>query len=89
MGAEDDDHRLAARLQADRQPDGSPTYSFLTALSLLVFYAFACQCMSTVAVVARETRSWRWPVFMFAYMSVLAYVASLVVYQGGRLFGLA
>jgi ferrous iron transport protein B len=44
--------------------------------------------MSTLAVVKRETKSWRWPAFMFAYMTVLAYVASFVVYQGGRLLGL-
>jgi ferrous iron transport protein B len=54
----------------------------------MVFFALSCQCMSTLAVVRRETRSWRWPAFMFAYMTVLAYGASLLVYQGGRLLGL-
>ncbi|HEY2934759.1 MAG TPA: ferrous iron transport protein B [Acidobacteriota bacterium] len=59
----------------------------LTAVSLMVFFALACQCMSTLAVVRRETNGWRWPVFLFTYMTVLAYVCSLLVYQGGRLLG--
>jgi ferrous iron transport protein B len=53
----------------------------------MVFFALSCQCMSTLAVVKRETRSWRWPSFLFAYMTVLAWIASFVVYQGGKLFG--
>jgi ferrous iron transport protein B len=52
-----------------------------TALSLMVFFALCCQCASTLVVIRRETRSWRWPVFTFAYMTALAYVAALVVYQ--------
>jgi len=59
----------------------------LTAVSLMVFFALACQCMSTLAVVRRETNGWRWPVFLFSYMTLLAYLCSLVVYQGGRLLG--
>ena len=57
-----------------------------TALSLMVFFALCCQCASTLAVIRRETRSWRWPLFTFTYMTVLAYVAALVVYQVGSLF---
>ena len=53
----------------------------------MVFFVLACQCMSTVSVVRREAGSWGWPVFMFAYMTVLAYGASLFVYQVGSLFG--
>ena len=53
----------------------------------MVFFALACQCMSTLAVVKRETKSWRWPAFLFVYMTALAYAASLLVYQGGRLLG--
>jgi ferrous iron transport protein B len=67
--------------------DGRPRYTPLVGLSLLVFFALSCQCMSTLAVVRRETKTWRWPAFMFAYMTVLAYGASLLVYQGGRLLG--
>ncbi len=68
--------------------DGSPVYTPLAGLSLMVFFALACQCMSTLAIVKRETRSLRWPVFMFVYMTVLAWVASFLVYQGGLLIGL-
>ncbi|MEJ7710156.1 MAG: hypothetical protein WKF84_09900 [Pyrinomonadaceae bacterium] len=54
---------------------------------MMVFFVLACQCMSTVAVVRRETNSWRWPLFMVAYMTALAYIASLITFQGGRLLG--
>ena len=63
------------------------TYTPLVGLSLMVFFVLACQCMSTLAVVRRETNSWRWPLFMFGYMTVLAYCGSLLVYQAGRLLG--
>jgi ferrous iron transport protein B len=62
-------------------------YSPLTGLSLMIFFALAMQCMSTLAVVRRESRSWRWPALLFGYMTVLAWVVSLIVYQGGRLLG--
>jgi ferrous iron transport protein B len=57
------------------------------ALSMMVFFALCCQCASTLVVIRRETRSWRWPVFTFVYMTALAYVGALAVYQVGRLFG--
>jgi ferrous iron transport protein B len=57
-------------------------WSMATALSLLVWYILACQCLSTLAVTRRETNSWKWPAFMFAYMTALAYVASFVTYHG-------
>jgi ferrous iron transport protein B len=57
-----------------------------TALSLMVFFALCCQCASTLVVIRRETRSWRWPAFTFAYMTALAYVGALVVYQVASLF---
>lgn len=60
---------------------GLPVFTFATAFSLMLFYAFAMQCMSTVAVVYRETKSWRWPVIQLVYMTGLAYVASLIAYQ--------
>jgi ferrous iron transport protein B len=78
---------LRDKLRAQKRPDGTPAFTWLTALSLMVFFVLACQCMSTLAVVKRETNSWRWPIFMFGYMTVLAYVASLVVYQGGLALG--
>ncbi len=72
-----------------RRPDGRPAWTPLVAVSMMVFFVLACQCMSTVAIVRRETNSWRWPLFMVGYMLVLAYAASFVTYQGGRLLGFA
>ncbi len=72
-----------------RRDNGSPAWTPLVAVSLMVFFVLACQCMSTVAIVRRETNSWRWALFMVAYMLVLAYAASFITYQGGRLFGLS
>ena len=67
---------------------GRPEYSPLIALSLMVFFVLACQCMSTVAVVRRETNSWFWPLFMVVMMNALAWIASFAVLQGGRALGL-
>jgi ferrous iron transport protein B len=80
---------LVEAIRNAKRPDGSPVWTPLVALSLLVFFVLACQCMSTLAIVRRETNSWRWPLFMVSYMLVLAYVASLVTYQGGRFLGLS
>lgn len=60
---------------------GLPVFTFATSLSLMLFYAFAMQCMSTVAVVYRETKSWKWPGIQLVYMTAMAYVASLIAYQ--------
>ena len=73
--------------EAVDQRTGQRAYTPLTGLSLMVFYVLACQCMSTLAVVRRETNSWRWPVFMLVMMNSLAWLASFAVYQGGRLLG--
>ncbi len=78
---------LREQIRAETKADGRPVYTPLVGLSLMVFFALACQCMSTLAVVRRETKSWRWPAFMFAYMTTLAYVASLAVFQIGSLLG--
>jgi ferrous iron transport protein B len=88
-GADAESAPLRDKLRAERRPDGRPTYTPLVGLSLMIFFALSCQCMSTLAVVRRETASLRWPAFLFAYMTVLAWLVSLVVYQGGRLLGLA
>ena len=80
---------LVGALRNAKRPDGSPVWTPLVGLSLMIFFLLACQCMSTVAIVRRETNSWRWPLFMVGYMLVLAYVASLVTYQGGLLLGLS
>jgi ferrous iron transport protein B len=71
-----------------KRPDGSPAWTPLVAVSMMVFFVLALQCMSTLAVVRRETNSWRWPLFMLGYMFVLAYAGSFITYQGGRLLGL-
>ena len=60
---------------------GKPVFSLAVAFSLMMFYAFAMQCASTVAVVYRETKNWRWPAIQFAYMTVLAYAASFLAYH--------
>ena len=83
--ADEESLSLRASLQEARREDGSPLMTPLAGVSLMVFFVLACQCMSTIGVVRRESGSWGWPVFMFAYMSVLAYAASLIVYQAGSL----
>jgi ferrous iron transport protein B len=70
-----------------KREDGKPAWTPLTALSMMVFFVLACQCMSTVAIVRRETNSWRWPLFMVGYMTALAWIASFITFQGGRLLG--
>lgn len=78
---------LVTAVREAKKDDGSLAWTPLTALSLMVFFVLAMQCMSTLAVVRRETNSWSWPIFMFVYMTVLAYVASLITYQGGKALG--
>jgi ferrous iron transport protein B len=85
--ADETNEPLRETLRAAVWPDGSPLFTPLAGVSLMVFFVLACQCMSTVAIVKRESGGWRWPLFMVAYMTVLAYSASLLVYQAGRLFG--
>ena len=78
---------LIEAMRNDRRPDGTPVYNILSAISLMVFFVFFAQCMATFAIVKRETNSWRWPLVMMLYMTTLAYIASLIVYQGGKLLG--
>ncbi|MEO9142371.1 MAG: ferrous iron transporter B [Polyangiaceae bacterium] len=77
----DDQAPLATRLREAKNPDGSPAYSTASGLALLAFFMLACQCMSTIAAIRRETHSWRWPAFVLAYTYTLAYVVAVVVYQ--------
>jgi ferrous iron transport protein B len=79
--AENNQSSLYSTLQHARRSDGSPIFNTATCASLLVFYILAAQCLSTTAVVRRETNSWKWPLFQIAYMTGLAYVAALLVYQ--------
>ena len=85
--ADEESQSLRASLRAARRADGSPLMTPLTGVSLMVFFVLACQCMSTIGVVRRESGSWGWPAFMFAYMSALAYSASLLVHQAGSRLG--
>jgi ferrous iron transport protein B len=79
---------LSESMRNDTNPQtGLPVYSSLVALSLMVFYVFAAQCMATFAIVRHETNSWKWPLIMITYMTSLAYIASFIVYQGGTLIG--
>jgi ferrous iron transport protein B len=84
---EDAEVPLRERMRTERRADGSRPYSPLVGASLLAFFALACQCSSTLAVIRRETRSWRWPLFLFAYTGVLAWLTSFAIYQGGKLLG--
>ena len=86
--ASEESTSLHETLRAARHADGSPVFTPLASVSLMVFFVLAAQCMSTVAVIKRESGSWRWALFMVAYMTALAYVGSLLVFQGGRLLGL-
>ena len=78
---------LISAVRDAKKDDGTPAWTPLTALTLMVFFVLAMQCMSTVAVVRRETNSWWWALFMVGYMTGLAYLAAFLTYQGGRLLG--
>lgn len=76
-----DDATLKQKMQTAVRDDGTKVYTLPTAISLMVFYVLAMQCMSTLAVVKRETRTWKWPIIQFAYMTGLAYLMSFVAFQ--------
>jgi ferrous iron transport protein B len=89
LGGEEDEgsQPLKERMRNATWADtGEPVYNIPVALSIMVFFALCCQCAATLAVVKRETNSWRWPMFAFAYMTGLAYLAALATYQVGMLF---
>jgi len=90
IGGEVDEESPSLRdaMRAETRSDGKPVYTPLVGMSLMIFFALACQCMSTLAVVKRETGGYAWPAFLFVYMTALAWLCSFVVYQGGRLLGL-
>ena len=78
---------LRQAMLAAKWPDGRVLFTPLTCLTLMVFYVFAMQCISTLAVVRRETNSWRWPAFQILYLTGTAWIVCLVVYQAGRALG--
>ena len=78
---------LAKTLREEKRADGTPAYTTLVGVTLMVFYVFALQCVSTIAVVRRETNSWKWPLFQLLYMTALAWGMAFITYQGGKLLG--
>jgi len=78
---------LISAIRNAKDDSGRVVWTPLTALTLMVFFVLAMQCMSTVAIVRRETNSWSWTLFMVGYMTVLAYIAAFITYQGGRVLG--
>lgn len=83
LDGREDGGSLRERLRSARRDDGSPVFSRVVALALMVFFALCSQCVSTLATIRRETRSWRWPAFTFVYMTTLAWVGAVAVYQIG------
>ncbi len=89
-GADTDDEEartLGEHIHDAKDARGQPSYSIATAASLLAFFVLACQCMSTVAAIRRETRSFKWPAFVLGYTYALAYAVSFIVFHAVKLFG--
>jgi ferrous iron transporter FeoB len=84
---EEDTAALRDAMRAETRKDGSPLFSPLVCVGLMVFYVLAMQCLSTLVVVRRETNSWKWPLFQLGYMSLLAWLGAFLVYQVGTLLG--
>lgn len=78
---DDDPGRLIERMRQETDAQGNPVYTLATGLSLMVFYTFAMQCMSTMAIVKRETKSWKWPLIQFFFMGFMAYFAAMITYN--------
>ncbi|MFK7742019.1 MAG: ferrous iron transporter B [Planctomycetota bacterium] len=85
--SDDPDPRLQDALRSSKGADGRPTMNGLIALAVMVFFALCSQCAATLAAIRRETHSWRWPVFTFVYMTVLAWLAAVAIYQIGSWLG--
>lgn len=78
---DDDPQPLIEKMRSETRVDGTQVYTLATGCSLLVFYAFAMQCMATLAIVKRETRTWKWPIVQLVYMGLLAYIGAFITYQ--------
>lgn len=81
VGNTDDETTIKNRMNNEIKPNGTKVFNFATGISLLLFYAFAMQCISTLAIVKKETNSWKWPIIQLVFMSGFAYVVSLIAYQ--------
>ena len=77
----DEEETIQNRMAAELDEDGEPLFNLASGISLMLFYAFAMQCMSTLAIVKRETNSWKWPMIQLGFMSVFAYIMALMAYQ--------
>ena len=79
---------MRQQMTQDRDPvTGLPSFTLLTAICVMVYYVLAMQCLSTVAVMRRETNGWKWPIFQIGYMTALAYVVTFIVYRAGLWLG--
>jgi ferrous iron transport protein B len=87
VGKDADDQSLGQRLRGATWPDGRPVFTLPMVLGLLLFYAWCLQCAATLAVIRRETNSWRWPLFAWSYMTILGYSGALLIYQLGSALG--
>jgi ferrous iron transport protein B len=83
VGEEAEEASLAGKLRSAKWPDGRPIFTLPMVLGLLLFYAWCLQCAATIAVIRRETNSWRWPAFAWSYMTVIGYAGALLIYQLG------
>ena len=81
VGNSNDDSTIKSKMQEDVHSDGTKIFNFASGVSLLLFYAFAMQCASTLAIVKRETNSWKWPIIQLVFMSSFAYLTALIAYQ--------
>lgn len=81
VGASDSDVPLKEKMRQAHHDDGSPVYTVATGFSLMIFYAFAMQCMSTLAIVKRETKTWKWPLVQLGYMTGMAYLLAFITFR--------
>lgn len=81
VGEDEEGLRLRDKLRMAEWPDRRPVFTLAAGVSLLLFYVLAMQCISTLAIIRRETQSWKWPIIQFTYMTTLAYFVSLIAYQ--------
>jgi len=81
VGEDDQGLLLRDKLRSAKKEDGTPLFTLATGISLMLFYLFAMQCMSTLAITRRETKTWKWPLIQFVYMTGIAYIMSFIAYQ--------
>jgi ferrous iron transport protein B len=86
VGEEAEESTLAGKLRSATWPDGRPIFTLPMVLGLLIFYAWCLQCAATIAVIRRETNSWRWPIFAWSYMTLIGYSGALLIFQLGSAY---